>query len=142
MQIRSLDQEYPLEKEMATHSGILAWRIPWTEEPGRLQSMELQRVGHDLVTKRHNDSFVLVSRGGGVQSLSCVRLFATPWTAACQASLSFTISWSLLRLMSTESVMPSNCLILCCPLILLPSLFPSISVFSNELAPYIRWPKY
>ena len=127
---------------MATHSGILAWRIPWTEEPGRLQSMELQRVGHDLVTKRHNDSFVLVSRGGGVQSLSCVRLFATPWTAACQASLSFTISWSLLKLMSTESVMPSNCLILCCPLILLPSLFPSIRVFSNELAPRIRWPKY
>ena len=142
MQIRSLDQEYPLEKEMATHSGILAWRIPWTGEPGGLQSMELQRVGHDLVTKQHNDSFVLVSCGGGVQSLSCVRLFATPWTAACQASLSFTISQSLLKLTSTESVMPSNCLILCCPLLLLPSLFPSIRVFSNELAPCIRWPKY
>ena len=104
--------------------------------------MVSQRVGHDLVTKRHNDSFVLVSRGGGVQSLSCVRLFATPWTAACQASLSFTISWSLLKLMSTESVMPSNCLILCCPLSLLPSIFPSIRVFSNESALRIRWPKY
>ena len=124
MWVRTLRQEDPLEKEMATHSGILAWRIPWTEEPGRLKSMELQRVGHDLVTKRHIDSFVLVSCGGGVQSLSCVRLFATPWTAACQASLSFTISWSLLRLMSTESVMPSNCLILCCSLLLLLSNIP------------------
>ena len=78
----------------------------------------------------------------GVQSLSCVRLFATPWTAACQASLSFTISWSLHKLMSIESVMPSNCIVLCCPLSLLPSIFPSIRVFSNESALCIRWPKY
>ena len=76
-----------------------------------------------------------------IQSLSRVRLFATPWTAAYQASLSFTISWSLLKLMSFESVMPSNCLILCCPL-LLPSIFPSIRVFSSESALCIRWPKY
>ena len=73
------------------------------------------------------------------QSLSC-RLFATPWTAAGQASLSFTVSWSLLRFMSTESVMPSNRLILCCPLLLLPSIFPCIRVFSNEWALHIRWP--
>ena len=66
----------------------------------------------------------------------------TPWTAACQASLSFTISWSLLKLMSVESVMQSNHLIFCCPLLLLPSIFPSISVFSNESALCIRWPKY
>ena len=77
-----------------------------------------------------------------VQSLSCVQLFATPWTAARQASLSFAISWSLLKLMFIESVMPSNHLILCHPFVLLPSVFPSIRVFSNELAPYIRWPKY
>ena len=77
-----------------------------------------------------------------VQSLSYVCLFATPWNVARQASLSFTISWSLLRLMSIESVMPSNHLILCCPLLLLPSIFPSIRVFSNELALHIRWPKY
>ena len=77
-----------------------------------------------------------------VQSLSRVRLFATPWTAAHQASLSFTVSWSLLKLMSIESVMPSNHLILCHPLLLLPSIFPSIRVFSNELALCIRWPKY
>ena len=77
-----------------------------------------------------------------VQSLSCVRLFVTPWTAACQASLSITNSWSLLKLMSIESVMPSNHLILCRPLLLLPSIFPSIRVFSNESALRIRWPKY
>ena len=76
-----------------------------------------------------------------VQLLSRVRLFETPWTAAHQASLFFTISWSLLKLLSVESVMSSNHLILCCPL-LLPSLFPSIGVFSNELALGIRWPKY
>ena len=74
-----------------------------------------------------------------VQSLDHVWLFVTPWTAARQAFLSFTISWSLLKLMSIESVMPSNHLILCCPLLLLPSIFPSIRGFSNELALRIRW---
>ena len=68
--------------------------------------------------------------------------FATPRTAACQASLSITNSWSLLKLMSIESVMPSNHPILCCPLLLLPSIFPSIRVFSNESVLHIRWPKY
>ena len=77
-----------------------------------------------------------------VQSLSHVQLFATRWTTACQASLSFTISWSLLQLMSIESVMPFNHLILCHPLLLLPSIFPSIRVFSSESALCIRWPKY
>ena len=77
-----------------------------------------------------------------VQSLSRVRLFATPWIAACQASLSITNSHSSLRLMSIESVMPSSHLILCCPLLLLPSIFPSIRVFSKESVLHIRWPKY
>ena len=77
-----------------------------------------------------------------VQSLSCVRLFATPWTSACQASLSITNSQSLPKFMSAESVMPSNHLILCRLLFLLPSIFPSIRVFSNESALHIRWPKY
>ena len=77
-----------------------------------------------------------------VQSLSHVRLFVTPWTAARQASLSITNSWSLLKLMSIESVMLPIHLSLCHPLLLLPSIFPSIRVFSNELALYIRWPKY
>ena len=74
-----------------------------------------------------------------VQFLSRVQLFMTPWTAARQASLSFTISWSLLKLMSIELVMPSNCLIRC-PLLLLPSILPSIRVFSNESALHITWP--
>ena len=77
-----------------------------------------------------------------VQSLSHVQLFATSWTAACQASLSINNSQSLLKLMSIELVMPSNHLILCRPLLLLPSIFPSIRVFSNESVLCIRWPKF
>ena len=77
-----------------------------------------------------------------VHLLSCVQLFSTPWTAACQASLSITNSQSLLRLMSIELMMPSNRLTLCCPSLLLPSIFPSIMVFSNESALHFRWPKY
>ena len=77
-----------------------------------------------------------------VQSLSCLQLFAIPWTEARQASLPFTISQSLLKFMSIELVMPSNRLILCHPLLLLPSIFPSIRVFSNESALHINWPSY
>ena len=84
----------------------------------------------------HNNSI------SSVQSLSHVRLFATPWTAAHQASLSITNSGSPPKPMTTELVMPSSHLILCCPLLLLPSIFPSIRVFSNESALHIRWPKY
>ena len=83
-------------------------------------------------------SYISVS---SVQLLSRVRFFVTPWIAAHQASLSFTISQNLLKLMSTESLMPSNQLIFCCPLFLLPPTFPSIRVFSNALALPIRWPK-
>ena len=85
---------------------------------------------------------VLVTQFSSVQSLSHVRLFMTPWTAARQASLSITNSRSLPKFMSIESVMPSNHLILCHPLLLLPSIFPSIRVFSNESALCVRWPKY
>ena len=77
-----------------------------------------------------------------VQSLSHVQLFVVQWTTACHASLSITNSQNLLKLMSIELVMPSNYLILCCPLLFLPSIFPSIRVFSNESALYIRWTKY
>ena len=80
--------------------------------------------------------------GSSVQSLSRVQLFANLWTVAHQASQSITNSWSLLKLMSIESVMPSYHLILCCPLLLPPSNFPSIKVFSNESVIRIRWPKY
>jgi len=83
-----------------------------------------------------------ISVGQSVQSLSSVWLFATPWTAARQASLSITNSWSSLRLMSIKSVMSSNHLNLCHPLLLLTSIFPSIRVFSNESVLCIRWPKY
>ena len=77
-----------------------------------------------------------------VQSLSSDHVFVTPWTAACQASLSITNSWSLLKIMWIESVMPSNHHILCHPLLLLPPIPPSIRVFSNELTLHMRWPKY
>ena len=77
-----------------------------------------------------------------VQLLSCVWLFLTPWTVVYQASLSFTISHTLLKLVSIELVMPPNRLLLCCPLLLLPSIFPSIKVFSNKSALCTRWPKY
>ena len=83
---------------------------------------------------------VLVSQFSSVQSLSHVQVFATPWTAACQASLSITSSQSLFELMSIELVMPSNHLILCHPLLLPPAIFPTI--FSNESVLHIRWPKY
>ena len=106
----------------------------------RTLSLRLQKVGFPagLVVKN-----LPANAGGGVVQLrSCVQFFATPWTAAHQASLSFTISWSLLKLVSIKSVMPSNHLILCHPLLLLPSVFPSIRVFSNESALHVRGPKY
>ena len=90
----------------------------------------------------HVSLHLLHHQFSSVQSLSRVWLFATPWTAAHQASLSNTSSQSLPNLMSIESVMPSNHLILCHPLLLLPSIFPSIRVFSNESALWFRWPKY
>ena len=87
--------------------------------------------------------FLYINNTSSVQLLSHVQLFSTPWTAACQASLSITYSWNLLKLISIESVIPSNHLILCCHHLLLPpSIFPSIRVFSKESALHIRWPKY
>ena len=86
--------------------------------------------------------YVLCVQLSSVQSLSCVQLFVTSWTTAHQASLSITNSWSLLRLTSIESLRPSSHLILCHPLLLLPSIFPSIRVFSNESVLHIRWPNY
>ena len=152
--VQSLGLEPPLQEEIATHSSILAWKIPWTEEPGGLQSTGLQRVTHDwahthtslfecflmflILLFCYNTMFSAIS---SVQSLSHVRLFAT-WTTACQASLSITNSWSPPKPMSMKSVMPSNHLILCRPLLLPPSIFPSIRVFSNESTLRIRWPKY
>ena len=106
-------------------SGVVSWK----HHP----EMTVHCGGHLVTSELHTLCIV-------VQSLSRVRLSATPWPAARQASLSFTISQSLLKLLSIESVMPSNHLILCRPLLLLTSIFPSIRVFSNESALCIRWP--
>ena len=89
-----------------------------------------------------SSTWKVMDQFSSVQSLSRVRLFTTPWTAACQTSLSITNSWSLLKFMSIESMMPSNHLILCHPLLLPPSIFPSIRIFSSESFIRIRWPKY
>ena len=119
--------------EIKQHKGIL-WGVGSALYPDRSDAeITHTHIKTDLFTKRRS-IFV-------VQSLSHVRLFATPWTVVHQPSLSFRISQHLLKLMSIESVMPSNYLTLCCPLLLLPSTFPSIRVFSNELALHIRWPK-
>ena len=160
---------------MAAHSSTLAWKIPWTEEPGRLQSMGSPRVGHDWATSLHFTSLLRLYHkdpiyGLGSQSLnrrepepskrvsitelskthqfssihsfSHFQLLVTPWSAACQASLSITNSQSLLKLMYIESVTQSNHLILWCPLLLLPSIFPRITAFSDESVLHIRRPKY
>ena len=124
--VRSLGREDPLEKAMAVHSSTLAWKVPWTEEPDRLQSMGSQRVSTDIPTSQNPsdvcmrqptvksftawtlelDCWVQILIAAVVQLLSHVRLLTTPWTAACKASLSFTISQSLLKLTFIESVMP------------------------------------
>ena len=110
----------------------------------RNKRWELTRNNHTtLEFNRCGGAFIIIHEPiSSVQLLTRVWLFATPWTAVCQAYLSFTISQSLLKLISIESVMPSNHLILCCPPLLLPSIFPSIRVFSNESVFCIRWPKY
>ena len=120
---------------MAPHSSVLAWRITWMEKTGWLSPMGFQRVGYYwiTVTSLHFQS---------AQSFSRIQLFVIPWTVAHQASLSINNFQSLLKLIAIESVMPSNHLILCRPLLLLPSIFPSIRLFSNESVIRIRWPKY
>ena len=118
--VRPLDWEDPLEEGTATHSSILTWRIPQTL----------------LICKTCHGSCMI--QFSSVQLLSHVQLIVTPWTVALQASLSITNSQSLRKLMSIESVMPSNYLILCHPLLLLPSIFPNLRVFSNESALCIR----
>ena len=116
------------ESSLRSPGKCLAWR-----------QLDAQKHLHLEVHFGSRDLLCFIS---SVQSLSCVRLFVTPWTAAHQASLSITNSQSLPKPMSIELVMPSNHLILCRPLLLLPSIFPSIRVFSNESALHIRWPKY
>ena len=127
-----------LEGERGYHSRLQPWLILELpeEHPKALMPAVLVCL---TCYKRIPQTVWLFS---SVQSLSHVRLFATPWTAACQDSLSITNSQNLPKLMSIESVMPSNHLILCRPILLLPSILPSIRVFSNESALRIRWPKF
>ena len=133
--------------------------IPSKEIPGlisfRMDCLDLLAVQRTLkhLLQHHSSKASVLQRSAffmvqlshpysSVQSLSCIQLFVTPWTALHQASLSITNPWNLLKLMPIELVMPSNHLILCRPLLLLPSIFPSIRVFSNESSLCIRWPKY
>ena len=115
------------------HRGCTSWYHNFT---CFLAIRMVQYFQRQELKKRHHYPYCVV------QSFSHIWLFATAWTAACQASLSFPISWSLLKLMSIESVTPPNYLILCRPLLLLPLIFPSIRVFSSESVLPIRWPKY
>ena len=130
---------------MKSISGYLSYRSSYTGKKKDIHTIMfivflfiIAKCENDLKCPSLNNlnSFVIVP------SLSCVQLFETPWNAAQRASLTFTISQSLLKLMSIESMMPSNHLILCHSLLLLPSIFPSIGVFSNESALCIRWLKY
>ena len=120
------------------HMGILTYEC---SPPCQMTNMQCCRLVFPFLLKDHfhtvSSWYMIV-----VRSLSRVQLFVALWTVALQASLSFIISWSLLKLMSIESLMPSNHLILCHPLLLLPSVFPSIRVFSNESVPCSRWTKY
>ena len=130
----SLGGGNPLEKEMAIFPGycILCFLLGYRDLLSH-NTFRLYTYPYKIIINLQFSS---------VQSLSHVRLFATPWIATHQASLSITNSWSLLKFISIELVMPSNHLILCRLLLLLPSIFPSIMVFSNELVLHIMWPKY
>ena len=132
------------------YSGLISFSMDWLDllaAQGTLKSLLQHLLNHSSkATILQHSAFFIVQLSHpsvtSVQSLSRVRLFVTPWSAARQAPLSFTVSLSLLKLMSIEPMMPSNHLILCRPLLLLPSIFPSIRVFSNESVLYIRGPKY
>ena len=117
-------------------------RLGYRKELGIRKYSAVRNLKMKFARVRVCQGNVSMHQFSSVQLLSRVQLFVTPWTAAHQASLATTNSWSLLKLMSIESVMPYNHLILCCPLLHPPSIFPSIRVFSNELALRIRWPKY
>ena len=116
-------------------------KMPWKIHT-RARSVPVSQSTLPLYTPLWCSLSLVLYKLHSVQLLSRVWFFVTPWTVALQASLSITNFQSLLKLMSIESVMPSNHLILCCPLLLLPSVFPSITVFSSEAVLCIRWPKF
>ena len=155
----SVVQNWPANAEGAGDRGFNLWvgKIPWSRKwqcvpvflPGKFHGQRSLVVysswGHkesDMTELLNSITHVFYVSLFIVLSVGHVLFFGTPWNAACQASLSFTISQSLLKLVSIESVMPSNHLILCHPLLLLPSVFPRIRVFCSESALCIKWPKY
>ena len=137
--LKSLLQYHSSKALILQHSAFLMVQLshPYTTTGKNIASTRWTFVG-----KAMSLPFNMLSQIRSDQSLIRVRLFVTPWIAAHQASLFLTSSWSLLKLMPIESVIPSNHLILCHPILLPPSIFPSIKVFSNESALRIRWPKY
>ena len=147
--VQSLGQEDLLEKGIAIHSSIPAWRILWTEEPGGLQSVGLQRDGHDWVTNITTPKLIVFSHSLSFENwiyllFNCSVISDSLRSHGLQPTRPPCPSLSLgvySKLIAIESMMPPNHLILCHPL-LLPSIFPSIRVFSNESALRIRWPKY
>ena len=134
------EQNLPLKNGMCSHTDCHA-RLNETPKGGCEQA-PLSTRRTPTVPLPSSNTIHLQTIVAAVQPFSCVRLFVTPWTEACQVSLSFTISRNLSKLISIESVMPFNHLILCHPLLLLPSIFPSIRVYFNELALHIRRPKF
>ena len=136
--VRSVGWEDLLEEGMETHSSILAWRISTDRGASIVHGVQESDMTEQLRTAQH----LLLQTFVVVELLSHIRVFVTPWIAACQASLSITNSRSVLKLMSIKLVMMSNHLILCHPFLLTPSIFPSIRVFPSELALCIMWPEY
>ena len=124
------------------HSTDRDWAIIHRREQVQMQNVFIQRVYKKHISYANGERIIPSILRSSVQLLKHVWLFATPWTAGCQASLSITKLWGLLKLMSIKSVTPSKHLILCRPLFLLSSIFPSIRVFSSESVLHIRWPKY
>ena len=135
------DRQWLNSQTNSSYNSIIILKKQLAKKMGRRpKQVFLQRQMVNWHVKRCSN--LLIIQFSSVQSLSRVGLFATPWIAACQASLSITNSRSLLKLMPIESVMPSSHLSLCCPLLLLPPIPPSIMVFSNESTLHMRWPKY
>ena len=134
----SLEYRQEKEWEECGEGGKARWRMDVLSHVVQTALWARKQFG----ARKKTDQICTVESHSSVQSLSCVQLFVTPWTAVCQASLSITNSQSLLKLKSIESVMPFNHLIFCSPLLLLPSIFPSIRIFSKESVLCIRWPKY
>ena len=139
-----LSTEKSTRSHCPKYKHFLLSRLTWvmvTSLPVTGLAKKFPQAFHYMLWK-HPKELLKKYLSSSVQLLSRVRLFATPWTTACQCSLSITSSWSLLKCMPIELVMPSDHLILCCPLFLLPSIFPSIRAFLYESVLYIRWPKY